>query len=181
MTATVAIIGGGPSGLALARLLEGMNVDYVVYERDASADVVQQGGSLDLHPTTGQLVLERAGLKDQFEKYARRDVNVLLVDKQGKKLLDFDEGRDSPEIDRVKLRRLLAASIPHEKIQWNKTVVSAERDAAGKVRIAFADGSTAAGFKLLVGADGAWSRIRPLVGTSSNTDKPPSLPYFVHS
>ncbi|KAJ3538537.1 hypothetical protein NM208_g5868 [Fusarium decemcellulare] len=166
MTPLIAIIGGGPSGLTLARLLECNNIDYVVYERNVSSDSPngQQGGSLDIHGATGQEALRRGGLSEEFEKLARRDATVAQVaDMTGKHLVDFGEGRDAPEIDRVQLRGILLDSIPAKKVQWNKTVQKVERVIDGNVIIFFTDGSSASGFRLVVGADGAWSKVRHLL------------------
>ncbi|KAL2691348.1 hypothetical protein Neosp_001732 [[Neocosmospora] mangrovei] len=165
MAPTIAIIGGGPSGLTLARLLECNNIDYVVYERNISENSPPgQGGSLDLHGATGQEALRRGGLSVEFEKLARRDATVAQVaDKTGKVLVRFGEGRDAPEIDRVQLRKLLLDSIPSHKIQWNKVVKQVERGPEGDVAVHFADGTTATGFRLVVGADGAWSKVRHLL------------------
>lgn len=164
MSAPVAIIGGGPSGLAFARLLQLNNIDFVVYERNAAGDEEAQGGSLDLHASTGQMVMKQADLTDEFEKHARREGSAaVLFDMSGNKLLDFGSETDAPEIDRVHLRRLLADSVMAEKIHWGKTVTALDRDDRGEVIVSFADGTTASGFKLVVGADGTWSRVRPLV------------------
>ncbi|RMJ03362.1 hypothetical protein CDV36_015109 [Fusarium kuroshium] len=165
MAPQIAIIGGGPSGLTLARLLECNNIDYVVYERNISENSPPgQGGSLDIHGATGQEALRRGGLSAEFKKLARRDATVAQVaDKTGKQLVKFGEGRDAPEIDRVQLRKLLLDSIPSDRIQWNKAVKNVERDFEGNVVIHFADGSTATDFHLVVGADGAWSKVRHLL------------------
>lgn len=160
----IAIIGGGPSGLAFARLLEVNKIDYVVYERDTSSAVEGQGGSLDIHGKTGQLVLKEAGLFDEFKKYARWDaVKTLLQDKNGTTHLVFGEDQDAPEIDRASLRKILLESIPQSKIRWNHAVGSVEKLDTGKIVINFKNGSSASGFKLVVGADGAWSKARHLV------------------
>jgi len=45
----VAIVGGGPGGLTLARLLQLKGVDVKVYERDRDRSARQQGATLDLH------------------------------------------------------------------------------------------------------------------------------------
>ena len=42
----IAIVGGGPGGLTLARLLELKNVEVKVYERDINKEVRVQGATL---------------------------------------------------------------------------------------------------------------------------------------
>lgn len=165
MAPLIAIVGGGPSGLTLARLLECNGIDYIVYERNGSSDSHNhQGGTLDIHGATGQEALRRGGLSEEFENMARRDATTAhIVNMSGKHLLTFGEGRDAPEIDRVQLRAILLKSIPADKIQWNKAVHKVERDAQKNIIILFSDGSSAGGFRLVVGADGAWSKVRHLV------------------
>lgn len=163
----IAIIGGGPSGLALARLLEVNKIDYVVYERDATSSVEGQGGSLDIHGKTGQVVLKEAGLFDEFKKYARWDATKTLIqDKNGTTHLTFGEEQDSPEIDRASLRKILLESIPPSKIKWNHAVGSVEKLDSGSFSINIKNGISVAGFKLVVGADGAWSKARHLVNST---------------
>lgn len=175
MVPSVAIVGGGPCGLTLARLLEVKGVEYVVYERDESSSISDRGGgSLDIHPKTGQRALREAKLHDAFLKHARyEDEKFDLFDPQGKRwgevggekeegdVIPTDEER--PEIDRLALRQILLDSIPKEKIQWGHGLKRAAFDADGRPILEFANGSTGSGFDLVVGADGAWSKVRPLV------------------
>ncbi|RYX88332.1 FAD-dependent monooxygenase, partial [bacterium] len=58
----IAIIGGGPGGLTLARLLQLKGAKVKVYERDLNRDVRVQGATLDLHFESGLKALEEAGL-----------------------------------------------------------------------------------------------------------------------
>lgn len=44
-----AIIGAGPAGCILARLLQPLKVDPAVFESDPSPNIRAQGGTLDLH------------------------------------------------------------------------------------------------------------------------------------
>lgn len=53
MPLTIAIIGAGPAGCMLARLLphskQADNIDVKIFEIEASINYRSQGGSLDLH------------------------------------------------------------------------------------------------------------------------------------
>lgn len=170
MTPSIAIIGAGPCGLTLARLLERNNIDYILYERDAASAPAHHkkigvGGSLDLHPTTGQKALEVAGLFHEFRKHARWDATGFRIATQdGGIKLSIGEGRDAPEIDRSQLRQMLLDSVSAEKLQWDHGVKAVERDDEEPGwRIKFANGRSEGGFKLVVGTDGAWSKVRPVV------------------
>ncbi|KAE8341788.1 hypothetical protein BDV24DRAFT_150905 [Aspergillus arachidicola] len=172
---SIAIIGAGPSGLVFARLLElGGITDYVIYERDESATPGpwQQGGTLDLHGPSGQLALKRAGLFDRFSKnLARWEASGLhIVDSRGATVIQVGEGSDRPEIDRLQLRQLLLDSVPAYKIRWGHAVSTVERNTDSPTAtgdngctIRFVNGTSATGFRLIVGADGAWSKVRHLL------------------
>ena len=161
---TVAIVGGGPCGLTLARLLECAGIDYVVYERDQSENSNRAGGSLDIHPATGQHALREGGLFEEFKRYARYDDTVFtLADKLGKRLLQLDQGRDAPEIDRSDLRRILLEAIPKDKIKWGHDLKRAAIGEDNRPVLQFTNGVVLSGLKLVVGADGAWSKVRPMV------------------
>lgn len=165
MTRPIAIVGGGPCGLSLARLFHLSSIPFTVFERDASSalNAKFQGGTLDIHGETGQELLRRAGLHDQFEKYARRDATTMTwMDWKGRHRQTIGEGRDAPEIDRSQLRQILLDSIPESHVQWNKILDTAQHTTDGW-RLQFRDGSEASGFRLVVGADGAWSKLRQLV------------------
>jgi 2-polyprenyl-6-methoxyphenol hydroxylase-like FAD-dependent oxidoreductase len=80
MTPPIAILGAGPSGLTLGRLLHLAGIDFVVFERDTSAaSAWRRGGSgtLDLHEGSGLLALQEAELFDEFKKKARYDLYCL--------------------------------------------------------------------------------------------------------
>lgn len=177
---SIAIIGAGPSGLLFARLLEVNGLkDYVVYERDESSTPGpwQQGGSLDLHGPSGQQALKEAGLFDEFNAvYARWDASrIHIVNSSGETIGRFGEGRDAPEIDRLQLRQLLISSIPAHKIQWGHGVRSIEgkkaNDAGNGHIIHFTNGESATGFKLIVGADGGWSKVRSFVSQTTQNQQ----------
>ncbi|KAF5981997.1 tetracycline resistance protein [Fusarium bulbicola] len=167
----IAIIGGGPCGLMLARLLHTASINYVVFERHDSPTSTprSQGGTLDIHRDSGQEALRRAGLDEQFKSLARYDATTMtLMDFQGKFRASFgdDDGGDRPEIDRQQLRQLLLNSLPTDRIRWGKILDVVDSKENGETRdlaLNFRDGSTESGFRLIVGADGAWSKVRSLV------------------
>ena len=73
---TVAIVGAGPAGATLARLLQMQNFSVTVFERDASSTARSQGGSLDLRPDSGQKAVDAAGLHAAFEKASRSEAKA---------------------------------------------------------------------------------------------------------
>nr|POF26368.1 monooxygenase asqm [Quercus suber] len=165
MSPPIAILGAGPSGLALGRLLEVANIEYIIFERDISAAWAigrSAGGSLDVHGDSGQLAIEEAGLMKEFKTLARSEgVKTTVADYTGKIYAQMDQTADAgrPEIDRKDLRDLFLDSIPSHRIRWGKRVQSVHTDANKQTSIQFVDGSVESGFKLVVGADGAWSKV----------------------
>ncbi|SMQ55696.1 unnamed protein product [Zymoseptoria tritici ST99CH_3D7] len=160
----IAILGAGPAGLMLGRLLDLSKIPFTIFERDTEPLNRQGSGTLDVHPGTGQLALKEAGLFPQFKELARFGVRNRLVDEKGKVLADVGgEGdEDRPEIDRLDLQRIIQETIPPGKIQWGSKVRDVGRNTNGAVEIHMADGKVESGFGLVVGADGAWSKVRNL-------------------
>jgi 2-polyprenyl-6-methoxyphenol hydroxylase-like FAD-dependent oxidoreductase len=161
----VAIIGGGLGGLTLARVLHVSGIEATVFDLEASPEVRIQGGMLDIHEDSGQAALRAAGLYDEFRKLIHPGGQAMhLVDPQGTvRLADEDDGSgDRPEVDRGQLRDLLLDSLPAGTVRWGQRATGARELDRGRHEVTFADG-TAITTDLLVGADGAWSRIRPLV------------------
>lgn len=164
---SVAIIGAGPGGLTLARILHQGGIAATVFEREAHALARPQGGTLDLHADTGQAALERAGLGAEFRRIARyEDQGNRLYDKAGTLLFAHDNATDAdrPEVDRTALRAVLLASVPGAAIRWDCSLREARPRADGAYDLVFT-GQTEGPFDLVVGADGTWSQIRPLVSS----------------
>lgn len=163
----VAIVGGGPGGLALARILHVHGIATTVFERDAHALDRPQGGTLDLHEESGLFALERAGLTGAFLDVARyEDQGDRLLDRTGQVHFEYEEAGDGnrPEVDRTALRALLVDALPQGCIHWDSAVsdVTASTDGQWNVMIT---GRAEGPFDLVVGADGTWSRVRPLLST----------------
>ncbi|KAK0669810.1 putative hydroxylase [Cercophora samala] len=168
-TPQIAIIGAGPCGLTLARLLECKGIkDYIVYERDDGPDSSRAGGSLDIHPETGQHALREAGLFDKFKDHARyADTAFALGDKNGNKIFQMGEGRDAPEIDRAELCKILLDAVPADKIKWGYNLKEVTFGDEGRSQLRFGDGTTLSGVRLVIGTDGAWSKVRRVITEAS--------------
>lgn len=155
----------------LASLCQRKNIPYAVLEADESEHARTQGGSLDIHADSGQLALKEAGLLDAFKSNSRIEGEAIkLLDLEGNVLFDsagIDRGK--PEIDRTKLRDMLLGSLDPRHIKWGCTVTKVEPcHERGSYDIHLANKEILKGHNLVVGADGAWSKLRPLVSDTKH-------------
>lgn len=163
----ILIIGAGLGGLTTARVLHVHGIESVVYELEPDQHARSQGGMLDIHADNGQLAIHAAGLWDQFTKLIHPGGDSMrILDRDGvvmREELELAEmGR--PEVERGELRNLLIGSLPDGVIRWGRKVVGvrAADGVVGVHEVEFADGERVT-TDLLIGADGAWSRVRSLV------------------
>ena len=167
----IAIVGGGPGGLTLARLLQLKGANVTVYERDFSKEARVQGAIVDLHFESGLKVMEAAGLMNAFKaNYMPGADKYRLVDKNGNIIIDeqseatevtFGNENFRPEIDRGALRNMLIDALLPDTVVWDSQFVSME-EVNNAWELKFKNGTTATA-DIVIGAEGHSSKIRPYV------------------
>ena len=160
----VAIIGAGPVGLTMARLLQQKRIDVTVYERDKDSRERIWGGTLDLHKNSGQEAMKKAGLLESYYAMAL-PMGIIFADEQGKVLSTKkhtpENQYDNPEINRNDLRKMLLDSLTNDTVIWdNKCTALEEHD--GKWLLHFENKPDATA-DLVIGANGGMSKVRNYV------------------
>lgn len=154
--------------MTLARLLQVAHIpiEITIFELDASPHArTSQGGTLDLHPPDGLLALERAGLLEKARPFLRYEGEELVfADKNATEYVHLKESPRNikgfearPEIDRERLKEVLLESVDPDCVRWGKHLKSVDGE---KGLLHFEEGEPAGPFDLIVGADGAWSKVR---------------------
>ncbi|WP_461043676.1 FAD-dependent oxidoreductase [Spirosoma harenae] len=160
----VAIIGAGPVGLTMARLLQQEGVEVTVYERDKDPQARIWGGTLDLHKQSGQEAMKKAGLLEGY--YAKAlPMGITIADEQGNVLstkeITLENQFDNPEINRNDLRQLLLSSLKNDTVVWDRKSVELDEQ-AGKWLLQFENGPDATADFVVV-ANGGMSKVRSYV------------------
>lgn len=171
---SIAIVGGGPAGLTLARLLQLKGANVKVYERDFNKNARVQGSPLDMHEDSGLAAIRKAELLEEFKKAFRPGADRTLImnekaeiffnDHETKPEEDFGHENFRPEIDRGPLRNMLLESLDPETVVWDSHFLSMERKGEGWL-LHFKNGNSVYA-DLVVASDGANSKIRPYLTDS---------------
>lgn len=162
---TIAIIGAGPVGLTMARLLQQQGINNVtVYERDKDPHARIWGGTLDLHKGSGQEAMMKAGLLQDY--YAKAiTMSRIIADEQGNILFtkrpDKANQFNNPEINRNNLRTILLNSLKYNTVVWGSKFTGLEVH-NGRWLLHF-DNKPDASADFVIGANGGMSTVRSYV------------------
>ncbi len=160
----IVIIGAGPVGLTMARLLQQKGIDVMVYERDENALTRISGGTLDLHKGSGQDAMQKAGLLESYYKMAI-PMGRTIANEHGEivfsKTPAIEEQYHNPEINRNDLRQLLLSSLTQDTVVWNSKFIHLE-ELNGKWLLHFENNTTATA-DVVIGANGGMSSARKYI------------------
>lgn len=167
----IAIVGGGPGGLTVAKLLQLKGADVSVYERDLNKDARVQGSPLDLHDESGMAAITKANLLAAFKanflpradrmKVMNEQAAIFFSDHETKLTENFGHEHFRPEIDRGALRKILMESLQPETVVWNSHFISMDKRNEGWL-LHFKNGHSVYA-DIVIAADGANSKIRPYI------------------
>ncbi|SDS10790.1 2-polyprenyl-6-methoxyphenol hydroxylase [Mucilaginibacter mallensis] len=162
----IAIVGAGPGGLTLARLLQMNGADVRVYERDADKDARPKGATLDLHEESGLAALREAGLMDAFMANYRPEADKMRIADMNANVVYDDHAneqtdRSRPEIDRGPLQKILLESLQPGTLVWDSQFLTMSPHNDGW-KLEFKN-DTSVTADLVIAADGANSKLRPYI------------------
>ena len=115
---------------------------------------------------SGQLALRYAGLLQQLGPVARCDAQTTnFADAQTNVIVGLkpeNGSNDRPKIDRKDLRAMLLSSVSSNKVRWAFRLRQAQKEVFGSIPLRFTNGNVVSAFRLVVGADAPWSKLRNL-------------------
>ena len=163
----VAIIGAGPVGLTIAKLLQQNDIDITVYERDKDPQARIWGGTLDLHKSSGQEAMKKAGLLHAYYDLAL-PMGINFADEKGNILSTrkptAENQFDNPEINRNALRKMLLDSLKSETVFWDRKLITLE-ELNGKWALDFENKPRVIADFVII-ANGGMSKARKFVSDS---------------
>jgi 2-polyprenyl-6-methoxyphenol hydroxylase-like FAD-dependent oxidoreductase len=164
------IIGGGIGGLCLAQGLRRAGIPVTVYERNATRTDWLQGYRIHINPNGSRALhrnLEPAAWQAFLDTVSAGGGRFAFVTEHLDTLIELGDDIVNTEPDpasqhhgasRITLRQVLLSGLD-DAVEFAKTFERYELTGDGRVTAHFTDGSAATG-DLLVGADGANSRVR---------------------
>jgi 2-polyprenyl-6-methoxyphenol hydroxylase-like FAD-dependent oxidoreductase len=161
---SIAIVGAGIGGLAVAATLWQAGIDVRVYEQAPA--FARVGAGIQMMPNSMK-VLRRIGVEEKV-----RDTSFMPYSHLNRDGYSGEVIRELPMpeslfgapylcMHRAELHKALAAVVPENLVHLNKKLVGLEQS-AGRVTLAFADG-TRAQADAVVGADGVHSVVRDII------------------
>ncbi len=151
----------------LARVLHVHGIAARVFDADASPDRAappgRHAGSCTRTRVRERRSARAGGLHDEFRAAVLDEGDaVRVLDATGAVHVDEEGNGARPEIDRGALRALLLRSLPPGTVRWGHRSTGVRRTEGGAFEITWADGERLV-TGALVGADGAFSKVRPLL------------------
>jgi 2-polyprenyl-6-methoxyphenol hydroxylase-like FAD-dependent oxidoreductase len=175
----VIIIGGGPTGLALAHMLHLAGIDYRLY--DKREDLCERrGAGLAIQPQNCR-ILDQLGILDQAlqqglapEMQVHREVGAdgkILAEYPFFQWLKENHGHTMLLFERWQYIKLLYDTLPHcqNHVLTGKTLQSLAPISDARVSVRFTDGSEDKA-SIVIGADGVYSKVRECI--IQNAPKP---------
>lgn len=165
----IAVVGGGPAGLTMGVLLHKHRIPFTIFEarsKPGEEELANPSGMLDLHEESGLAVIRECGLYDDFIPLTGECTEEFIVaERNGKPVVNSHGKGTRPEISRNNLTKLLLGRIPEDNIKWDHKLLTATRPSTfgnGETELDFGPHGKHT-FDLVIGADGAWSRVRQLL------------------
>ncbi|KAF9103329.1 hypothetical protein BGX27_010627 [Mortierella sp. AM989] len=158
----VLIVGAGIGGLALAILLDQINVPYHIFERASEVKPLGSGMAFSGNILTA---LDQLGIYEELKQVSKAFNEVKFYNENNEEMGNFNTrfaneatAYGSLFFARPKFYEILRKRIPDDRISFKKKVLRTE-EKDGKVTIHCSDDSSYTG-DILVGADGAYSGVR---------------------
>lgn len=168
----VIIIGGGPTGLALAHMLHLAGIDYRLYDKRENL-CERHGAGLAIQPQNCR-ILEQLGILDQVlqqglapEMQVHREVSAdgkILAEYPFFQWLKENHGYNMMLFERWQYLKLLYDILPdcQTYVFTGKTLQSLSMVSNKGVSVRFTDGSEDYG-SIVIGADGVYSKVRDCI------------------
>ncbi|KAJ7510339.1 salicylate hydroxylase [Mycena galericulata] len=119
---------------------------------------------LDLHKESGIKAIHTCGLYDAFLPLTGECAELMCIANIDGTTLHASEGDGyRPEISRNALTKLLLSKLPADAIHWEHKLIRVIAAAGNTTELDFGPIHGTITADLVVGADGAWSRVRPLL------------------